>query len=518
MIQFKISIHGYFFCPSGNTQHVPHYTPKKVFGVCQINSTPSPSITHLQFASSFNDTAPTSDLFPSLTHLIFGDTFDQPVISLPRTLTHLKFGNSFNLSVNHLPSSIKHISFGRKFMKHAKSLPPQVTHLSFSRSSTKGALNLPLSVVYLEVDHGNPVNFAQYTNLTYLIFTYSFNHPVDGLLPNSVTVLMFGYLFNQPVNNLPPKLTHLNFIGLFNQPIDKIPQSIQYLAVSYSFKYPFVLPPNLKQFRSGTKLPPFNLPKSITHLRVYNIHHITDYLPHSLTHLNLTIDAGNLTPTSFPDTLTYLRCMSLSKQLTFPPLPPGLIHLNLIDILPNSILEFPASLKYLHLSYRDNSEDFSASIPPLPNQLVLLSIALPWKIVNLPSSITHLQIANNTVITTPLPSTITHLCISEILPYDITPFLPLTLKSIQLNRSYKYPLDGLPDSIEELNIASPNNDMKFTKLPASLKNIGITDKGRQLLPKDLPPHIRIGRLARRAFFPEIQFWWHKVKSEMFDAI
>ena len=226
-------------------------------------------------------------------------------------------------------------------------------------------------------------------------------------LPSTITHIMFGTTFNHTINRvLPPSLTHLTFGQLYNSSVRYLPNNITHLTFGRYFDLP------------------------------------VDHLPQSITYLTF----GE----NFSQPLTHL----------------------------------PQALRVLNLG-----QSFHHQLDSLPNSIHTLTTYTKASINSLPSSLTQLEhhsMTNNLNCT--VPCLLTHLCLSgggalfdlSNLPLkyleihgtdDFNPnlnTLPSTLRRLDLSGAWDGPLDSLPSSLTQLNIASQLFNHPLDHLPPSL--------------------------------------------------
>ena len=233
-------------------------------------------------------------------------------------------------------------------------------------------------------------------------------------LPSTITHITFGKSFNHTINRiLPPSLTHLTFGEQYNSCVRYLPDNITHLTFGYWFN-----------------LPVDHLPQSITHLTFgENFSQPLTHLPHALQVLKLRQSFHHQLesmPNSIHTLTTYTRASINS-------LPSSLTRLEHHSTINNLNCTLPSSLTHLHLSGGGPSLDLS----------------------NLP--LKHLEIGGTD---------------------DFNPnlnTLPTTLQRLDLRRAWNGPLDSLPSSLTQLNIASFRFNHPLDHLPPSLTCLSLQE-------------------------------------------
>ena len=181
------------------------------------------------------------DMISNYSKLIFSDyNLNETLFDSYKNIDSYFFSHTnslFNNEINNLPSNLTHLVFGYSFDKEVNNLPSNLTHLVFGYSFNQKVDNLP-------------------SNLTHLVFGYSFNKEVYNL-PNSIEELRFGIEFNQKLDNLPSSIHKINFHqyskfnlelnclpifveelelgGDFNLELDSFPKSLKYLKLPLKY-------------------------------------------------------------------------------------------------------------------------------------------------------------------------------------------------------------------------------------------------------------------------------------------
>lgn len=107
------------------------------------------------------------------------------------------------------------------------------------------------------------IDFTSYSDLTRVIFGYTFNQPVN--LPMNLTHVSFGNDFNKQID-LPTSLHSVTFGDNFNQFLI-LPANLHSVTFGYQFNQSLILPDKLRYITFGDSFnQEINLPQNIKNL------------------------------------------------------------------------------------------------------------------------------------------------------------------------------------------------------------------------------------------------------------
>lgn len=501
-LNIKIGIYEYvrrFFNTPAPTVVLPPNLTTITFGLLfnlssnHWNNLPS-TVREIKFVKKSQFNQRVDNLPNSITHLTFGYEFNQIIDNLPSSLIYLKLGKKFNRQINKLPSSLQYLIFGSAFnLPISISLPVTLIHLEFGTYFNYSIDDLPPSLTYLKFGHNfsneKYIQLPFPSNLTHLYLGSGFNSSLASILPPKIKNLSFGkpsygFLskFNQPLYSLPPYLHTLTLTGNFNQSIDNdLPNTLVNLTIAGTFNQQINF-----------------LPPSLTHLTIGGYFNQQLYLPPHLTHLIFEKGDFNRPLDNLPISLTHLF-FKLRSHFNFPllNLPPNLTHL-ILGLFFDNELKLPSSLLFLCFgapfrhwkkiyvpSNEYESNDYSRPLPPLPPYLTHLYLHDKYNHfsseVNLPPSITHLQLGFPIHPIDSLPPNLTHLSLNE---YNFAlPPLPDSLLYLHTGSAYNHPINSFPPNLIHLFLSLVNKYPLPNFIPSSVRSIYIPAEYKFPIPK-----------------------------------
>ncbi|MDH0356144.1 hypothetical protein [Morganella sp. GD04133] len=160
---------------------------------------------------------------------------------------------------------------------------------------------------------------------------------------------------------------------------------------------------------------------------------------------------------------------SFSDFSSLPPIPEGVLSLELRDMENiQSIPVLPDSLKKLNINYCKNLD-----ISTFPNGIEELDIVAVKKISSIPDGVRNLAIGVCDFSSLPpIPAGVLSLGLSNLKNLQSIPFLPDSLKKLNINFCKNLDISDLPNGIEELEIKSVK---KISSIPDGVRSLTIRD-------------------------------------------
>lgn len=150
---------------------------------------------------------------PSIVSLSLGNSFNQPLTSLPLSLRTLKFGKSFDQNVDSLPHSITKLNLGKNFDQPINSLPPSLRSLSLGIFFDHPLDKLPKSLSSLTV-YGNDYDLQHLTHLSSL----KLKKGMIEKIPRGVPIICDHFNFDVP-SSIGHFIPFLTFRGKTYRPV-----------------------------------------------------------------------------------------------------------------------------------------------------------------------------------------------------------------------------------------------------------------------------------------------------------
>jgi hypothetical protein len=336
-----------------------------------------------------------------------------------------------------LPSNIQQVSVENSYISNLRGVPDSVEFLNLSSSWIKDLSDAPKGLKSLIVAHSaglQSLSSLKVGNLTTLDIVNTSVYDLSSV-PRSVKELSAGSHELQSLVGLPPNLESLTLTGSEVRSLAELPDSVKSLKLQGN------------GLLKIDKLPPFLKTLSVDQ----SLHGIT--LPESLTSLTL-------------------------ERVYIDTIPPGVEELKINGACFEGA--WPSRLSSLSIHSPDECQPYTA-VGKLPR--VLVSLGIEWKAgmnaAELPPRLKRMEfISINGPIGLDfrdLPGEVEDISFTLCQATSLSRF-PAKLRRLDLTGCESLGLlDGLPESLEELNIShTAINDLKFLRKLPNLKKLNIS--------------------------------------------
>ncbi|EGC37133.1 hypothetical protein DICPUDRAFT_16899, partial [Dictyostelium purpureum] len=373
-------------------------------------------ITHLELYSQYLPLM--HEIPPSVRAITIGEFYKQePLTSgvIPNTVNHLILGRNYSnkLAKDSIPNSINTLEFCSPCIIEECYIPPSVTTVKY---------------------HGPKIHNTLPRSVKYLVFSNSFNYPIEKLsisstlsfndvtevaiIPNFIETLEFGKEYNQIIKpfSLPLSIKTIIFGDRYNQPLEvgSIPFEcttlvlVKNLVFSDAFDYPienYKIPHFIETIEFGKEYNQFIKPLSI-HSSIKTIIFGDRY--------NRPLEIGSIPFECTTLVLENNYNILFTKNLIPPTITNLYIRTSFLKPIKKGI---PSSVKHLSLGHS------------------FIKTFLPGAI---PDSVTSIEILFNSPITF-LPNN------------NVISILPSSIETLSFGESFNHSIDkGLPSSLTKL--------------------------------------------------------------------
>lgn len=238
-------------------------------------------------------------------------------------------------------------------------------------------------------------------SLTHITFGSSFDRPLT-CLPNSLTHLTLGIHFNNSIKVLPPKIIYLaigkegSIVNAFDQPLDTLPLSLStltlYLSSTFNTKHNIIIPEQLEHLTFGIYTQYARPPRISLNIK------LCSQLDTLLVDGPINVDTlpGSLKRCSLSNLVTCGQCelpsnlqqLTLHCKFTFMELPPSLTSL---DINNNNCYNTKA-LQHLRCFKSGKDMNINTAYLPCPVTHLQLHTYNKPNLKELPPYVTHLTL------------------------------------------------------------------------------------------------------------------------------
>lgn len=421
-------------------------------------------------------TLPVQSNFQHITKLILYNRSESPVpySSLFPNLKILKVTDP-HILIDEISTSVEHLT-ATSVTRQSNNYPDgcKFIRITYDKSKMKdedkqvkvpSTISCNLRTLSLDPTFNFPINFIN-TQLTAIILTSQFNHPIDNLLPSSLLSLSLGDNFNQSINHLPNKLERLFIGNKFNKSLDNIPDTIEHLVIgwrAYLFGKDSIIWPSNIVFRND-----------VTDSNGDNIKE------NSYDGKNPQYRLGcdfNQPITRLPSGLKTLY-ISNNFSASLCTLPQSLTHIHMGHSFNDRIEYWPSNIQYIFLG--NSYEHIITNLPPSLQTLSNVCINRSNRSINLPkhSNISYLNIYDILHITH-LPQSITCLKLASPVVVPLKDFewdlSNIRRATINLCDREKYALLDHFHSITRLHIRS-DIEGDILNIPQSVKTLKINSR------------------------------------------